>query len=284
MTTRDEPELLSERRDGDIILLTLNRPRARNSVSFAMWEQFSRALDAAENGTPARALILQGAEGYFSSGGDVKTPPTRGEGALALSARLEMGQRIIARLRALPMPTIAAVEGGAFGIAWGLAMACDMIFAADNAKFGAPFLELGLVPDGGTAWFLGRRLGRYRAAEILFSGRALEAQEALTLGLVSRLVGTGNALEAALGFAAGIGQGNRHAAELTKRLLHLSEDGTLIASHALELVYCHTCQAGDEAKAARAAFIARAEAKAAAKSQAAECNSVCVPSRWPPAP
>ncbi|WP_280117209.1 enoyl-CoA hydratase/isomerase family protein [Sphingobium fuliginis] len=81
-----------------------------------------------------------------------------------------MGQRIIGRVRALPIPTVAAVEGGAFGVSWSLAMACDMIFAADNARFGAPFLEFGLVPDGGAAWFLTRQLGRARAAEIVFSG------------------------------------------------------------------------------------------------------------------
>jgi enoyl-CoA hydratase/carnithine racemase len=267
--SRDQPsDLLWERRDDDILLLTLNRPRSRNTVSFGMWEEFSRALDNAENGTPPRALILCGAENYFSSGGDVKVPPARGEGALALAARLEMGQRIIARLRALPVPTIAAVEGGAFGIAWSLAMACDMIFASDAARFGAPFLEHGLVPDGGAAWFLNRRLGRYRAAEIIYSGRFLDAGEALSLGLVSRLLPAGEVVDAALAFAGDIGNGNRHAVELAKRLLHASESGDLAATHMLELVYCSTCQAGDEVKTAREAFIARAAAKAAARTDA----------------
>lgn len=258
-----DSELIFEQRDGKVVLLTLNRPRAKNTVSFTMWEQFSRVLDMIENDTPPRALILCGAEGYFSNGGDVKTPPARGEGALALAARLEMGQRIIARLRALPVPTIAAVEGGAFGVAWSLAMACDLIFASENARFGAPFLDFGLVPDGGAAWFLGRQLGRHKAAEIIYSGRTLPAAEAMELGLVSRLVPPGFAVDTALRFAADIGKGNRHAVELTKRLLHLSETSDLATSHAMELVYCHTCQAGDEVKAAREAFIARAAAKTA---------------------
>lgn len=264
--SEDQPDLLWERRDDDILVITFNRPRSRNTVSFEMWEEFSRALDSAENGTPPRAIVLKGADNYFSSGGDVKIPPARGEGALSLAARLEMGQRIIARLRALPVPTIAAIEGGAFGIAWSVAMACDLAFAADNAKFGAPFLEHGLVPDGGAAWFLTQRLGRQRAAEIIFSGRFLDAQEALSLGLLSRIVPAGEVVDTALAFAADIGKGNRHATELTKRLIHAAEDGDLAATHMLELVYCHTCQAGDEVKAAREAFIARAAAKAAAKS------------------
>lgn len=268
MTDMQEPageELLFEERPDGIVVLTLNRPRARNTVSFRMWEEFSAALDRLENGTPARMVVLCGAEGYFSSGGDVKLPPARGEGALALAARLEMGQRIIRRLQALPVPTVAAVEGGAFGVAWSLAMACDMILAAENARFGAPFLEFGLVPDGGAAWFLTRRLGRQRAAEIIFSGRTLDAGEAIALGLVSRVVPPGTAVAEALALGAGIGGSNRHAVELTKRLLHQAESGDLTANHALELVYCHTCQAGEEVPRAREVFKARAAARAATK-------------------
>ncbi|WP_245654029.1 enoyl-CoA hydratase/isomerase family protein [Novosphingobium rosa] len=259
------PEILIERREGDVVLLTLNRPHARNTVSFTMWEQFSAALDRLETDTPARGLVLQGAGGYFSSGGDVKTGPARGDGAIRLAARLEMGQRIINRLRALPIPTIAAVEGGAYGIAWSIAMACDMIFAADDAKFGAPFLDYGLVPDGGAAWFLAQRLGRARAAEIMFSGRTLEAREVLDLGLVSRLLPAGGVVDQALDFAARIGGGNPHAVELTKRLLHAGETSDLAATQALELIYCHTCQAGEEVPRAREAFKARAAARKAAK-------------------
>ena len=256
-------ELLVERRDDGVVVLTLNRPRAKNTVSFTMWEQFGQALSDIENATPPRALVLCGAENHFSNGGDVKTGPARGEGALALAARLEMGQRVIARLRALPVPTIAAVEGGAFGVSWSLAMACDMIFASKTARFGAPFLGFGLVPDGGAAWFLTRILGRYRAAEIIFSGRTIEAPEALSLGLLSRLLPAGTVVAEALAFASAIGEGNRHAVELTKRLLQRSDDGDLATSHALELVYCQVCQGGNEVKAAREAFIARAAAKAA---------------------
>ncbi|MBB3956115.1 enoyl-CoA hydratase/isomerase family protein [Novosphingobium sediminicola] len=265
MTEAQAPEILCEKREDGVVLLTLNRPHARNTVSFAMWEQFSAALDGLENGTPARALVLCGAGDYFSSGGDVKNGPARGDGAIRLAARLEMGQRIINRLRALPIPTIAAVEGGAYGIAWSIAMGCDMLFAADNAKFGAPFLDYGLVPDGGAAWFLTQRLGRARAAEILFSGRTLAVEEALNLGLISRVLPAGAVVAGALEFGAAIGAGNPHAVELTKRLLHMGETGDLAATQALELIYCHTCQAGEEVPRAREAFKARAAARKAQK-------------------
>ncbi|WP_202842542.1 enoyl-CoA hydratase/isomerase family protein [Luteimonas saliphila] len=253
--------LVDTPRDG-IVLVTLNRPEARNAVSFEMWQGFSALLDQLERDTPARALVLTGAGPLFSTGGDMKIPPARGEGALSPAARLEWGQRTIARLRRLPIPVIAAVEGGAWGIGWSLALACDLVFAADDARFGAPFVRFGLAPDGGSCWLLARQLGRHRAAELLLSGRDIDATEALSLGLVSRVCAAGNVLDAALDFADRLGDGNRHAVELTRRLLHAADDGgSLEASHALELAYCSILQKGDELERARAAFAARSAAK-----------------------
>lgn len=261
MGTDHSADLLVDRLDDDIVVVTLNRPQAKNTVSFGMWEAFAALLTEIEGGTPPRALVIKGAGGYFSSGGDVKNPPARGEGALNLAARLELGQRCIRRLAALPVPTIAAVEVGAWGVSWGLALACDVLIAGEGASFGAPFLKFGLAPDGGVAWFLTRQIGRRRASEIVYSGRAVPAAEALSLGLVSRLVADGRVVDEALEFARGIGGGNRHASELTKRLIHASEDSGLETALGLELAYCHQLQSGDEARRAREGFIARAAAK-----------------------
>lgn len=263
-----ENQLKFDMVDGDIAVLTMNRPRARNTVSFEMWQQFSAALDTIENGTPPRAVVLCGADNHFSNGGDVKIPPARGEGATARAMRLEMGQRIISRMRALPSPTIAAIEGAAHGVGWSLALACDVILCADNAKFSAPFIAFGLVPDGGSAWFLGRRMGRHKAAELFLSGRTMEAGEANELGLVSRLVPAGFATEEAMRLARSLE--NRQAAELTKRLLYISDTSDLAACHQLELVYCHLAQGGDEVIRAREAVMARAAAKKAAKAAQGE--------------
>lgn len=246
----------------DVLLVTLNRREACNSVSFEMWERFASLLDRIEHETPVRAVVLTGAGGIFSTGGDVKIPPARGDGALAAATRLEWGQRIIARLRRLPIPVIAAVEGGAWGIGWSLVLACDLVFAAENARFGAPFVHFGLTPDGGSCWLLARLLGRQRAAALVFSGRDIDAAEALSMGVISRICPTGAAVESALEFARTIGNGNRHAVELTKRLLHTSEDGcSLEASHALELAYCAILQRGEELQRAREAFAAKSAAK-----------------------
>jgi enoyl-CoA hydratase/carnithine racemase len=257
----ESAHLIVERTDDDIVIATLNRPKARNTVSFEMWDAFGALLTEIEEASPARALILQGAENYFSSGGDVKIPPARGEGALKLAKRLEIGQRVLSRLAALPVPTIAAVEGGVFGIGWGIAMTCDVMIVAEGVSFGAPFLKMGLTPDGGVAWQLTQQLGRRRASEIIYSGRTVPAAEALELGIASKLVPDGQALAAALDFARGMGEGNRQATELTKRLIHLSEQGSLAACQALELAYCHQLQSGEELARAREAFIARSAAR-----------------------
>lgn len=257
----DEADLLVERTGDGIVLVTLNRPKARNTVSFAMWEAFARLLGELEEGTPPRALILRGAQGHFSNGGDMKVPPARGEGALAGAKRLEMAQKAIQRLIALPIPSIAAVEGGAWGVSWGLVLACDVLIAGEGAEFGAPFLRMGLAPDGGVAWQLTRQLGRRRAAEIVLSGRTLGAREAFDLGLVSRLVADGNAEAEALAFARAIGDGNREASELAKRLIHSAEESTLAASLALELAYAERLLGGAEHRAAREAFAARSAAR-----------------------
>lgn len=254
-------DLLVERTDDNIVIATLNRPRARNTVSFPMWEALGRLVAELEDESPARALILQGAEGYFSSGGDVKIPPARGQGALARGKRLEIGQRVLNRIQALPMPVIAAVEGGAYGVGWGIALACDLLFAGASVQFGAPFVKIGVVPDGGTAWMLTRELGRRKATEILLSCRSLDAVEAMNLGLVNQIVPDGQALTAALAFARDMGEGNVQAIELTKRMIHEAESSDRAASHALELAYCHITQGGEELARAREAFIARSAAR-----------------------
>lgn len=265
-----ESPLLVQRDARDVLLLTLNRRHALNTVSFELWDAFAAALDEVERDTPPRALVLAGAGDFFSAGGDVKVPPARGEGALAPAARLEMGQRIVARLRRLPAPVIAAVEGGAYGFGWGLALSADLIFAAENAKFGAPFLQYGTVPDAGTTWLLERQVGRLRAAELIFSGRTIDAVEAHALGLVSRLTPPGRAVAEALEFAGTIGNGNRRTTELAKRLLQGASETSLEASHAQELAYCAICQVGEEAEAAREEFRRRAEARAAARAAGRE--------------
>lgn len=241
-----DQDVLCERLDEQIVRISINRPRARNALSFTVWEGIAAALDKLERETPPRALILHGSGGYFSAGGDIKIPPARGDGAFHRAARVELAQRVIHRLRAFPAPTIAAVEGGAIGLAWSLALACDMIIAADDVRFQAPFANMGIVPDGGLIWFLTRRLGRYVASEIVFSGRVVEAAEAQAAGLTTQLVAPGRALETALAMAATMGSGNRKSLELIKRLVHQAETADLASVNTAELAFAQITQSGAE--------------------------------------
>jgi enoyl-CoA hydratase/carnithine racemase len=257
----EDEHLLVERTDDGIVIAMLNRPKARNTVSFAMWAGLERLVAELEDESPARALILTGAEGYFSSGGDVKIPPARGEGALQKGKRLEIGQRVLSRIQALPIPVIAAVEGGAYGIGWGMALSCDLLFAGTGVQFGAPFVKMGIIPDGGLAWMLTRELGRRRAADLLLSCRTIGAAQAYDLGLVTQVVADGTALETALEFARTMGEGNVQAIELTKRMIHTAETSDRASSLAQELAYCQITQGGEELARAREAFIARSAAR-----------------------
>lgn len=256
-----QPDLIFERTEDDIVIATMNRPHARNSLSFDLWEGFGRMLTELEDGSPARALVLCGAGNFFSSGGDTKIPPARGDGALRLGKRLELCQRVLMRLQALPIPTLAAVEGGAWGAAWSLALSCDLLFAAEGAKFGAPFVDLGIVPDGGLAWQLVHQLGRRKASDILLSSRTLGARECFDLQLASHLVPDGTAVEAALAYARSMGKGNRQALELAKRMIAQAETASMAECMAAELAYCHITQGGEELARARAELAARAAAK-----------------------
>ncbi|MFC7048791.1 enoyl-CoA hydratase/isomerase family protein [Emcibacter nanhaiensis] len=259
--TSEEPTVLVEEKDNDILLITLNRPRSRNALNLQVWEELDAAVRKAEGATPPRAVILTGAGGFFSAGGDLKSTPALGDGALAPAARLELGQKIIRRLHDLPVPVIAAVEGGAYGIGWSLALAGDLIISSDEARYCAPFLSLGLVPDGGCVWFLRRKLGAYQASEIILSERVVDANEASDLGLVSKLVPAGSAIDTAIKMAAGFAKGNRHSVELTKRLMRDADGSDLAASHAQELAYCSICQTGPEVAKMRAERAAKAKEK-----------------------
>jgi 2-(1,2-epoxy-1,2-dihydrophenyl)acetyl-CoA isomerase len=186
--------------DGPAARILLNRPEALNAWN----EQFGRdLLDAvttvAEDDT-LRALLITGAGRGFSSGADLKEQrSTTDDGVPDLSARLkEVYHPIITGLREMPKPVVAAVNGPAVGIGCSLALAADLIVAAESAYFLLAFVNIGLVPDGGSTAFLPARTGYARAAEMAMLGERVPAEQALDWGLVNRVVPDGE-LEATSG-------------------------------------------------------------------------------------
>lgn len=167
-----------------IATITLNRPEALNALAASMREDLVAALrEAAED---SRVIVLTGAGQGFCAGGDV-----RGMASATveeMKPRIALGKQIAQLLRALPVPTLASVNGVAAGAGFSLALACDLRIASDRVRLGGTYSKIGLHPDWGATYFLTRLAGSAVARDLIFSGRLVGAEEALRLGLVNWVV------------------------------------------------------------------------------------------------
>ncbi|CAA0079222.1 putative enoyl-CoA hydratase echA8 [Mycolicibacterium vanbaalenii] len=252
--TTPEPLVLKEVRDG-IGLILLNRPRQRNALRCESWTELSAALTALVGDDCVGGVVIAGSSGFFSAGGDLKSGPAHGTGAMAPAGRVEHAQQVLAQLRALPVPTLAAVEGAAVGLGWSLALSCDLLVSAQDAFFSAPFVARAVVPDGGLAWRLTQQVGRQRAASLLLRGSRLSAAEAHRMGLVTELAAAGAAVDTALAIAAELASADRGAVEMTKRLIESAEAAQLAAFQPLELAVATVAQHRSAAATARAYYV-----------------------------
>lgn len=185
-------------RDEEFAVLTLNRPEALNALSFAILREIGEALDQAAL-SDARALLVTGAgDKAFCAGADIRE--LRNRSLSEQKAGAELGHATFGRLDRLPIPSVALVNGYAFGGGLELALACTFRLAAPNARMGLPEIKLGLIPGYGGTQRLPRVIGPARALEVILTGRAVEAREAETLGLVNRVV-EGDLLAAGKAFA-----------------------------------------------------------------------------------
>ncbi|MGH2586589.1 MAG: enoyl-CoA hydratase/isomerase family protein [Dehalococcoidia bacterium] len=211
--------------DEHVATIMLNRPEALNALSPEMGEGLLTALEEAGRDNDVRVVVLTGAGRAFCAGGDVKTMLARGEaeraaGALGKLRSLEAaGRRIPVMVATLPKPVIAAVNGVAAGWGCDLTMACDIRIAAESARFTEAFVKRGLVPDGGATWFLPRIAGVDKAAEMIFTGRVVEAREALAMGIVTRVVPDAELPQTVYGLAGQIAANAPLAVQLAKRMI-----------------------------------------------------------------
>lgn len=181
----------------DCALLRLNRPAALNALSFEILDEIAAALDEVA-GWKVRALIVTGAgEKAFCAGADIKE--LRGRSMIARKQGAQRGQAAFARLDRLPFPSVAAINGLAFGGGLELALACTFRVAVRSARLGLPEIKLGLIPGYGGTQRLPRLIGEARALEMILLGRTVTAEEAAQIGLVHRLV-DGAAVEGALAY------------------------------------------------------------------------------------
>ena len=185
------------RRDA-VAILTLDRQEVLNALSFALLRDIGEAIDQVAK-SDARALIVTGAgPKAFCAGADIKE--LRGRSLIEQKRGAELGQSVFAKLDTLPIPSIAVINGHAFGGGLELAMACTFRLAARQAKMGLPEIKLGLIPGYGGTQRLPRLIGEARALEMIMTGRTVDAEEACRVGLVNRLI-DGDPLEAGLAFA-----------------------------------------------------------------------------------
>ena len=217
MTDTATDEVVVERRDG-VLIITINRPQAKNSLNLAVAEGVTAAVDELDASDDLRVGVLTGAGGTFSAGMDLKaflrgeTPSIEGRGLCGITQQPPR------------KPLIAAVEGWALAGGFELVLACDLVVAAETAKFGVPEVKRSLVAAGGAALQLPRRMPYAIALELLLTGEPLTAPRAAEVGLVNRVTAEGGALDGALQLAATIAQNGPLAIAATKAVARGSGD------------------------------------------------------------
>jgi enoyl-CoA hydratase len=170
--------------DGPVAIVTLNRPRQLNALSGPVMTEVVEALEAHDADPAIRAIVITGGQSVFAAGADLKEMADSSAVDMLVRNRIGLWDRI----RALNKPLIAAVAGYALGGGCELAMLCDIIVAAENARFGQPEINVGLIPGAGGTQRLTRSVGKFVAMDVILTGRMLSAEEALRFGLAARVV------------------------------------------------------------------------------------------------
>jgi 2-(1,2-epoxy-1,2-dihydrophenyl)acetyl-CoA isomerase len=211
--------VLYEVREG-VAHVTLNRPRAGNSLNLEMAKELMAVALQCESDRNVRAVLLRGAGNNFCMGGDVKIFAAQTELESYLREITSYLHLAVSRFARLDAPVIAAVQGAAAGGGFSLAIACDLVLAADSATFLMAYTKIGMAPDGGSTYFLPRLVGFKRAMELTLTNRVLSAREACEWGLVTEVVAAGKLTERAEALAKSLAQGPTGAFGAAKRLLH----------------------------------------------------------------
>ncbi|MCS7012747.1 MAG: enoyl-CoA hydratase-related protein [Chloroherpetonaceae bacterium] len=185
--------LLSKEEAHKIALVTFNRPEALNAFNFKLMTELLDALETLDKDPSVHAIVLTGNEKAFAAGADIKEFAARGTAQMLLENPLEKWQRI----EKLSKPLIAAVSGFALGGGCEIMLMCDMVIASETAKIGLPEINIGVIPGAGGTQRLTRIVGKFKAMELILTGRMIDAKEALELGLVTKVVPATEYLEEA---------------------------------------------------------------------------------------
>jgi enoyl-CoA hydratase len=245
--------------DQGIATITFNRPKALNALNQALLAELSRALDHIAADENIRVLILTGAgEKAFVAGADITELATYT--ALQAKSFSRAGHAIIAKLQELPIAVIAAVNGFALGGGSEIALACDFIYAADNARFGLPEINLGLIPGFGGTQRLPRLVGANRAKELIFTGKMISAVEAVQIGLVNKVVPSAALMDEVLKTARDIAAKGRVALRAVKQAVNHGLNTDLATGCSIETDAFALTLASPDAKEGTTAFLEKRQA------------------------
>lgn len=246
-----------------IAIVTLNRPEVRNAINDAMRSELVAVLERVAADQSVRALVLTGAGKGFCSGGDIagmKERLTAPSGQVGFNGWRRQGQvhKSVGLLHSMPKPVIAAVNGAAAGLGCDMALACDFILASEQAAFTMSFVKRGLVSDGGGMYFLPRRVGLPRAKDLIFTGRVVEAKEALAIGLADRVTAPDRLIADAVAWACELTQGSSVSIAFSKAILDRTFESTEEQVFALGREAQAVCYTTDEHRDAVTAFLNKA--------------------------
>ena len=255
-------ELLEELKD-KVAVHTLNRPDRLNAMSPPMLDALLEALPRLAADPEVGVVVLTGAGRGFCAGGDVKAMAegresagtTLEEKAQGLRSRMEVSRW----LHEMPKPTIAMVRGAAAGAGLSLALACDLRVAGDSARFATAFARVGYSGDFGGSWFLTQLVGTAKARELYFTADIVDAQEALALGIVNRVVPDVRLEDETMALAARLARGPRIAYRYMKRNFNAAESGTLKDQLDLEAWHHTRCGMTEDHREAAKAFVEKRE-------------------------
>jgi enoyl-CoA hydratase len=243
---------------GAVCLITLNRPQALNALNSQLMDELGVALDQAEADKGVRCIVITGSEKAFAAGADIKEMQPKSYMDAYGEDFITRNWERVTRCR---KPVIAAVAGFALGGGCELAMMCDLIIAADNAKFGQPEIKLGVMPGSGGTQRLTRFVGKSKAMEMCLTGRMMDAAEAERSGLVARVVPVADLLNDAMKTAETIAEMSLPIAMMTKESVNRSYETTMAEGVRFERRLFHSMFATADQKEGMAAFIDKRKAK-----------------------
>lgn len=241
--------ILAETR-GPIGLITLNRPKALNALNAQLVGELNQALTAFDADPQIMVMVITGSERAFAAGADVKEMQSKDFIAAYKSDFIGPWQKVAGQRK----PVIAAVAGYALGGGCELAMMCDIIIAADNAKFGQPEINLGTIPGAGGTQRLTRAIGKSKAMEMVLTGRMMDAEEAERANLVSRVVPAADLLDEALKLAETIAEKSQPVVALAKQAVNTAYETTLHQGLLFERQAFYTTFATEDRKEGMEAF------------------------------